>query len=155
MLILISRVSHHSQTGCLQSNSRFLESVSQSDQAPCLGAHAAFIYLVNKCLSSGLAEEDSNSQPIRQSLVEYSEACREASSFLHKAFKVRDLLSRSIQGVEGFARAKTSGSLDEFKKNFFRMNREADLLEVQMTEDNKIRLFFKGLVFSRSRVLVI
>ena len=137
-----------------RSVARFLDSVSQRVQASSLGAHAAFFYLVNKCLSSGLAEEViSNCPAMRQSPVEYSDACREASGYLQKAFSITNLPSRYIERIESLEWAKSSGSFDEYRQNFFRMMREADLLDVQMTDDNKHRLFVKGLP-ERMRVIV-
>ena len=125
---------------------RFLDSVSQRVQASGLGAHGAFFYLINECVSTGLAEEVIAHCPATKlSPVEYADACREASSYLIKAFGVTNLPSRFIEKVESLNWAKDCGSFDEYRQSFHRMIHEAQLLDVQMPEDNQRRLFTKGL----------
>ena len=125
---------------------RFLDSVSQRVQASGLRPHGAFFYLINKCLSAGLAEELLGHCPsTKLAPVDYADACREASEYLVRTFHSTNLPSRFIERLESLVWAKECGHFDEFRQTFHRMMREAQLLEVQMTEDNKRRLFVKGL----------
>lgn len=125
---------------------RFLDSVSQRVQASGLGPHGAFFYLINKCLSTGLAEElFGQCQATKVAPVDYGEACQEAAEFLMRTFHVTNQPSRFVERLEGLGWAREATNFDEYRQSFYRIMREAHLLEVQMTNDNRRRIFIKGL----------
>jgi hypothetical protein len=123
---------------------RFLDAVGRKVQASGLTAHAAFHYLLNKCLGPSLAEEVLDNCP-GAALGDYVAACGEASRFLMKTFELTNRPSRFTEKAESLDWARGASTIDEYRYNFNRLTKEAELLGVSLTEDNMTRLYKKGL----------
>ena len=123
---------------------RFLDSVSKRVQACGLGAHAAFYYLINRCLEPGLAEELLDNCPTATG-TDFTVACSEATRYLTETFRLTNSSGRFTEKVESLTWTKECEKYDQYRHAFHKIVREAELLDVPFTEDNKRRLFLKGM----------
>jgi hypothetical protein len=84
---------------------RFLDSISTKVRTAALSAHAAYHYLLDKCLSGSLAEEVSNHCQSAWT-GDYVAACAEAGEFLMEAYKSTNKMARFADIAENLVWAQ-------------------------------------------------
>ena len=138
-------------SGDERSMRRFLDALSRKVASSALSAHAAYHYLLNRCLSPMLAEEVNDNCPAAAA-GDYAAACAEAGEYLMEAFKATNRPSRFSEKAESLAWGRHAVDYDSYRHCFQKLVREAQLLGMTMTEDNQRRLFLKGLPVKLGRI---
>jgi len=114
---------------------RFLDSISTKVRTAALSAHAAYHYLLDKCLSGSLAEEVSNHCQSAWT-GDYVAACAEAGEFLTEAYKSTNKMARFADIAENLLWAQEAVDFEGYRHCFSKLVREARLLGAPMSEDS-------------------